>query len=178
MCRPCAEENDTLLHRVLVRATFAWTTTRPATRSTCTRNGTRCSPLCYARLQFDATFLSPQVTLSEEEVAAHKAAPEKMALGGDGGFALGPAPKHKIDKERALVVMPAGLRVQLPCSELPELVLVVIEAIVVRGCPPGCDSKSINQTRPKPFLNGQNHESAGTQEQAAVWEEERKPSRC
>ena len=50
------------------------------------------------------------------------------------GFALVTqvdAANHKIDKESALVVMPGRQRIALPCLELPELVLNVINAIVV-----------------------------------------------
>ena len=49
-----------------------------------------------------------QIPLTPEELEAQKAAaPEKMALGGQGGFSLGgAAPKHRIEKERTLVVLP------------------------------------------------------------------------
>ena len=81
----------------------------------------------------------------------YQAAPEKMALGGDGGFRLGAAPTTRIEKSLQLVVMPGGQVVALPCPELPEMVLQVLDAI----------SK---------------HDSASNQEQAAVWEEERRVS--
>ncbi len=41
------------------------------------------------------------------------------------------AKKYKIEKEYALVLMPARLRVELPCPELPELVLSAITAVQV-----------------------------------------------
>lgn len=93
-----------------------------------------------------------KIPLSEEELEQQKAAPDKMALGVEGGFSLGGPPKHKIEKDHALVVMPGKQRIPLPCPALPEIVLQVIEAI-------------------------QKHEAAGTQELLSVWEEERKVSR-
>ncbi|KAG1658938.1 hypothetical protein FOA52_007130 [Chlamydomonas sp. UWO 241] len=93
-----------------------------------------------------------RVPLSEEELAAQQVAPDKMALGGEGGFSLGAQPKHKIEKDLAVVVMPGGLRVPLPCADLPELVLQVVDAIV-------------------------KHDAASAQDTVAVWEEERKVSR-
>jgi len=72
-----------------------------------------------------------QIPLTEEEIEQQKPAPEKMALGGDGGFSLGGPPKHRVDKQLALVILPGGIRVPLPCPELPEIVLQVIEAITV-----------------------------------------------
>ena len=61
--------------------------------------------------------------------------PEKMALGGDGGFSLGGPPKHRVEKERTLVILPNMLRVPLPCPDLPEIVLQVIEAVLVSLSP-------------------------------------------
>jgi hypothetical protein len=75
-----------------------------------------------------------QVPLSKEELEALKAAPEKMAIGGEGGFNVG-APKYKFNKERALVVFPSRIRVPLPCHYLPELVIQVIDAVVVSITP-------------------------------------------
>ena len=43
------------------------------------------------------------------------------------------AADHKIEKERALVVLPGRQRVPLPCADLPELILQAIDAIVVRA---------------------------------------------
>lgn len=42
------------------------------------------------------------------------------------------SPEHKIEKERALVIMPGRQRVALPCADLPEVVLQAISAVVVR----------------------------------------------
>ncbi|KAK9828649.1 hypothetical protein WJX72_001313 [[Myrmecia] bisecta] len=92
-----------------------------------------------------------KVPLSEEERAKVDARPEKLAIGGDGGFQAEPD-KFRIEKQQALVVYPQGLRVQLPCPELPELVLNAINAIAA-------------------------HDSASAQEQVAVWEEEKRVSR-
>ena len=44
---------------------------------------------------------------------------------------LGGPKDHKIEKEAALVVMPEGLRIPLPCAQLPELVLNAINTITV-----------------------------------------------
>ncbi|GAX82603.1 hypothetical protein CEUSTIGMA_g10029.t1 [Chlamydomonas eustigma] len=92
-----------------------------------------------------------KIPLNEEELEASKAAPEKMAIGGEGGFNIG-APKYKFDKERSLVVFPSRMRIPLPCPDLPELVIQVIDAIV-------------------------SHDSASAQEDLSVWEEERRTSR-
>ena len=76
--------------------------------------------------------LPAQLPLSQEEVEQQAAAPvDKLALGGAGGFSLGGPSKHRIEKTRALVVLPGGRRVPLPCPDLPEMVLQVIEAVVV-----------------------------------------------
>ena len=47
---------------------------------------------------------------------------------------LGGPKDHKIEKEAALVVMPEGLRIPLPCPQLPELVLNAINTIAVSPC--------------------------------------------
>lgn len=76
--------------------------------------------------------------LSAEEQQQQAEAPDKLALGVQGGFALGGPPKHRIEKERALVVFPGRQSVPLPCPDLPEIVLRVIDAVVVsRGCARG-----------------------------------------
>lgn len=67
---------------------------------------------------------------------------------------LGGPKGHKIEKKNAVVIMPAGLRIPLPCPQLPELVLNAVNTIVVsrssiatvlpvRPGPwaPGCSSK-------------------------------------
>ena len=72
-----------------------------------------------------------QMPLSAEEQQQQAEAPEKLALGVQGGFAVGGPPKHRIEKELALVVFPGRQSVPLPCPALPEIVLRVIDAVVV-----------------------------------------------
>lgn len=79
-----------------------------------------------------------KIPLTKEELeaqeAASAAAPAKMALGGEGGFSLGgPLRKHRIEKKSSLVVLPGRQTLALPCPDLPELVLQVIEGIHVRS---------------------------------------------
>ncbi|KAL4439029.1 hypothetical protein ABPG77_006966 [Micractinium sp. CCAP 211/92] len=92
-----------------------------------------------------------RVPLSEEERREAEARPEKMAIGVEGGFNVD-AKRYKIELDEALVMLPAGLRVPLPCPELPELVLGCIAAV-------------------------KQHESASRQEKVAAWEEERRVSK-
>lgn len=92
-----------------------------------------------------------RVPLSEEERREAEARPDRVAIGVEGGFNVD-AQRYKVELEEALVVMPAGLRVPLPCPELPELVLGCIAAV-------------------------QQHESASRQERVAAWEEERRVSK-
>mmetsp|Transcript_62 Transcript_62/g.92 ORF Transcript_62/g.92 Transcript_62/m.92 type:complete len:885 (-) Transcript_62:589-3243(-) len=92
-----------------------------------------------------------RVPLPEEELAKQKAAPEKLAIGGDGGFAVG-APTYRLEKEAALVVLPGRQRVGLPCGDLPELVLQAVNGVLA-------------------------HDSASAQDTVAVWEEERRVSK-
>ncbi|CAD7697819.1 unnamed protein product [Ostreobium quekettii] len=73
--------------------------------------------------------------------------PDRLAIGGDGGFQVD-AEKFEVEKTSALVVMPSKRTFALPCPELPEVVLQAINAI-------------------------QAHDSATLQEQVHVWEEER-----
>ena len=78
-----------------------------------------------------------KVPLTREELEAQEAAasavPEKLALGGQGGFSLGgPLPKHRVDKTSFLLVFPGRQTLPLPCPELPDLVFQVIEAVHVR----------------------------------------------
>ena len=42
------------------------------------------------------------------------------------------SPDHRIEKESALVLMPGGQRVPLPCADLPEVILQAITTVVVR----------------------------------------------
>ncbi|WIA18510.1 hypothetical protein OEZ85_009963 [Tetradesmus obliquus] len=106
-----------------------------------------------------------RVPIPEDELAAAAAAaaaadaaskPTKLALGTEGGFAVEPQKDYTLDKTAALVVLQrAGqprLRVDLPCADLPELVINVINAI-------------------------QAHEDASKQEAVSAWEEERRVSR-
>jgi ubiquitin carboxyl-terminal hydrolase 5/13 len=74
--------------------------------------------------------LSPQVPLTAEEEAAQQAAPDKLAIGMQGGFDVN-ATKYNIEKDFALVVMPTGDTFQLPCADLPEQVLDSIAAVQV-----------------------------------------------
>ncbi|BDA47746.1 Ubiquitin carboxyl-terminal hydrolase 5 [Coccomyxa sp. Obi] len=92
-----------------------------------------------------------KVPLPEDEKAGLEAKPEKLAIGGDGGFQVD-ADKFTIEKTHSLVVLPEFLRVPFPCADLPEIVNQAIDGVM---------------------------ESAGASaaDQAAQWEEERKVSR-
>jgi hypothetical protein len=72
------------------------------------------------------------VPLSAEEEAQNGAVPNKMAIGGDGGFQL-EKDKTKIEKEHALIAMPMKLTITLPCPDLPEIVLQSIKSVMVSG---------------------------------------------
>ena len=76
---------------------------------------------------------SVQVPLSEAELQEASKAPEKMAIGIEGGFQVD-ALKHKVEEEYALVVLPDNVRVPLPAPELPEFVLNIVDAIKVCYC--------------------------------------------
>ena len=69
--------------------------------------------------------------LSQEKLEQNQARPDKLALGGDGGFKL-EEDKYDIEKAQALAVLPQGLDIPLPCPELPEIVLNAIKGIMVR----------------------------------------------
>ena len=56
--------------------------------------------------------------------------PTKMMIGGDEGFQVDKK-KYSIDRETAVVIMPEKIQIQLPCPELPELVLSAIAGIEV-----------------------------------------------
>ena len=62
--------------------------------------------------------------------AAPKLQPDKMAVGGQGGFQVDR--EWDVEKEAALVVLPSQQRIPLPCPELPELVLNAITAVQAR----------------------------------------------
>ena len=91
--------------------------------------------------------------IPKEKPAEDEAAPTRMAIGGAGGFAVDEE-KFDVAKENALVIMPEGTRVPLPCVDLPEFVSNAVTALV-------------------------NHTSAtAEQAQGAVaWEAEIKPSK-
>mmetsp|Transcript_30229 Transcript_30229/g.81233 ORF Transcript_30229/g.81233 Transcript_30229/m.81233 type:complete len:847 (+) Transcript_30229:96-2636(+) len=83
--------------------------------------------------------------------ASADAAPTKLAIGVDGGFASeGTAAETVV--ENALFVLPQGASVALPCPELPELVLQALEAV-------------------------RTHASSFAQEQSSAWEEEIRESK-
>jgi len=69
-----------------------------------------------------------QVPLSEAERQEAEAKPERMAIGVEGGFQVD-AKQYRLETEEALVLMPARLRIPLPCPDLPELVLSCIRAV-------------------------------------------------
>ena len=83
-----------------------------------------------------------QVPQSQEKQAQSQARPDKLALGGDGGFQLD-EDKYEVEKTHALTVLPAGLEIPLPCPELPEIVLSAIRGIMVRHLHPCLLEKSI-----------------------------------
>jgi ubiquitin carboxyl-terminal hydrolase 5/13 len=71
-----------------------------------------------------------RVPISQETAEAQEAAPTKMAIGGDQGFQVSKK-RYEISKLCRLVVMPEKTVVELPCPELPELLLQAISAIQV-----------------------------------------------
>ena len=68
--------------------------------------------------------------LSQEKQEQNQARPDKLALGGDGGFKL-EEDKYDVEKGQALAVLPQGLGIPLPCPELPEMVLNALKGIMV-----------------------------------------------
>lgn len=93
-----------------------------------------------------------RVPLTKEELKQQEGKPvEKMAIGVEGGFQA-ESKKYRLEVESALVLMPARLRVPLPCPQLPELVLDAITAVMA-------------------------HDSASHQMDVAAWQEERKVSK-
>lgn len=72
-----------------------------------------------------------QVPLPENEKASLEAKPEKLAIGGDGGFQVN-ADNFVIEKTHSLVVLPEFLRMPFPCADLPEIVNQAIDGIMVR----------------------------------------------
>jgi ubiquitin carboxyl-terminal hydrolase 5/13 len=80
-------------------------------------------------------------------------APTKMAIGMEGGFNVD-EPQYEEHKETALVLMPAGERIPLPCDDLPTLVSQCLSAVLSHA--------------------GANAEA---KEAAVAWEAEVKPSK-
>ena len=79
------------------------------------------------------TFLpdfATQVPLSPEERQKQLQTPEKLAIGGDGGFQVD-SPADKTETKSELVLLDANIRIPLPCPDLPELIINVINAIQV-----------------------------------------------
>lgn len=99
------------------------------------------------------------------------------------------AKPYSLDKAQALVVLPEGLRIPLPCPQLPELLLQSLTAIAVSAsvlfshqsvC--SCHTQDVMKflvhlaSSPQ-HTSHQAHDSASRQEQVAVWQEERRVSR-
>ena len=95
----------------------------------------RCGPLwSYTRVLVSAMAVDVQVPLPDEEKASMEAKPDKLAIGGDGGFQVD-ADKFTIEKINTLVVLPEFLRLPLPCPELPDIVIQAIDGVLVSPCP-------------------------------------------
>jgi ubiquitin carboxyl-terminal hydrolase 5/13 len=73
-----------------------------------------------------------RVPISDEHKIITDQVPKKMAIGGEDGFQVNKK-KYNIEKESALVLMPERTVIQLPCPELPELLLNAIAGIEVRN---------------------------------------------
>ena len=71
-----------------------------------------------------------QVPLSQEKQLEKQARPDKLAIGGDGGFQL-EEDKYEVEKSQALTVLPEGTDIALPCPELPEIILSAIKGVMV-----------------------------------------------
>jgi len=93
-----------------------------------------------------------RVAKAVEESAGEE--PTKLGIGVEGGFGAGEGATYEHIKSHALVVYPAELRVELPCPELPERVIMAIDAIMA-------------------------HTGASTQQEVAAveWQEEKRPSK-
>lgn len=68
--------------------------------------------------------------LDEEELEKLEAKPDRLAIGGEGGFQVDKN-KYSVEKVFSLVIMPEKLTVTLPCPELPEIILQTIKAVQV-----------------------------------------------
>lgn len=64
---------------------------------------------------------TPRLKPEPEAAGDAAAAPTRMAIGGEGGFNVEESPFDEA-KDAALVLMPSGERVPLPCAVLPDLV--------------------------------------------------------
>ena len=70
--------------------------------------------------------------LSQEKQLEKQARPDKLAIGGDGGFQLD-EDKYEVEKSQALTVLPEGTEIPLPCPELPEIILSAIKGVMVKS---------------------------------------------
>lgn len=77
-----------------------------------------------------------QVPLTQEQKAEAAARPDRMAIGGKGGFQVDKE-EFTISKEQALFVAPSGTRIPLPEPDLPTVVLNAVAAIQVCHVPWG-----------------------------------------
>ena len=68
--------------------------------------------------------------LSAEEQEKQEQTPEKLAIGGDSGFQVD-SHSYNIAKQSELVLLGSSIKIPLPCSDLPELVINAINAIQV-----------------------------------------------
>ena len=93
--------------------------------------------------------------LSQEKQLERQARPDKLAIGGDGGFQL-EEDKYEVEKSQALTVLPEGLDVPLPCPDLPEFVLSAIKGVLVNlysscqfrsSLAKSCYSQSVQRTK-------------------------------
>ena len=107
-----------------------------------------------------------QVPLSQEKQLEQQARPDKLAIGGDGGFQL-EEDKREVEKSQALMVLPQGLELLLPCPELPEMVLSAIKGVMVRrrssfplDCLPSMQQHHSQSIRLAPCVNAYIREAA------------------
>lgn len=97
-------------------------------------------------------YLHEQGTKIAKDDLSSNEKPTELAIGTETGFADPGAPKYEVITESALVLVPAGIRIGLPCTDLPELVLQSIAAV-------------------------QAHDSARHQDEVAAWTDERRVSK-
>lgn len=108
--------------------------------------------------------LAAPAAISQQDQPKDEQQPTRLAIGVEGGFAAGPAPKFEVEEKLALAVVspPASgssssssssaILIPLPCQALPDLVSRVCKAVA-------------------------EHAPAAKQEEAHSWEEERRVSR-